>query len=455
MGILDTPGYTRVQANARYGPRRTYAPGAVGSVGPFAPATMLIDADGTTQAVGYDAVDGLLILARPTTLHTSNDNGATRSTNKGVPLSGQTNPGNRIGRIIRFGGLWVCLITDQTNNCAAIYTSPAPGHTGTCTWTERQRFTTGSDGSFSTCIDTDGTTIVAGEYGDPMIASVRSPHTWRSTDGVTWTSTDIGVPAANNRHIHAIHADYSQLGRFWMSNGDGPSPCLFYSDNGGAAWTGVAAIDSSRQVVQISSDATNLYLAADTTVADLPCDLWVLDKVTLTNLRAGHSDAGHRRLAVPNPGKYATGQVTSGSPLLRDFAHAAFANGAHKGARIDMAGVPAGTTVLSVDSVTQITMSANATSTQTDVKYQLQGVNEKWWSASFFGCVDPATGIYYFTTPGDGSGDGNIVRGIFYIPYVGGPVCLLDKVLTAPRAIFVANGWLYCGNLRRPTLTFA
>lgn len=430
-------------------PRQLPQANAAGTVGPFSNASFLT-ADGNTHAVGYDQVDGLLIGAGQSNIFTSTDHGATWSSGKGIPLSGQSNPGNTVGNIIRFAALWVCMMTDQSTGCAAIFTSPAPGSGGTCTWTLRQNLTTGSLGYFSPCLDSSGTTLLAGEYGDPLVTGTPTLHVWRSTNGTSWTSV-FTLTGSGARHVHAVYPDSFVTSQWWMTLGDGPSPCLYRSVNDGVTWTGVTAIDSSRQSVQISDDATYLYLAADATSLGTPCDVWVVDKATLTTVRSG-SIGDHRRLAVPDPGRYQFGVFTNASTTMNDFNAANFA--AHmKGALVISTAVPAGTTVASVTNTVQLVLSANATSTTFNTPYRIIAP-EHFATDPFYGCVDPATGIYYFTTPGDsGTNIGNAVhRGLFAIPYVGGPVILLDQVDSPPRALFVANGWVYCGNQRRPAL---
>lgn len=426
---------------------------AVGLGGPFTPGTYL-STDGNTQAVGYDQVDGLLIGAGQSNIFTSTDHGATWSTGKGIPLSGQSNPGNTIGRIIRSGSSWVAMMTDQSTGKAVIYTSPAPGSGGTCTWSASAKLamTAGSLGYFHPCLGASAAgTLLVGEYGDPLVTGTPTLHVYRSVDnGATW-ATVFTLSGSGARHVHAVHPDTYVAGQWWMSLGDGPSPCLYRSTDDGVTWTGVAVIDASRQVVQISDDPNYLYLAPDATGVGTACDMWVLDKATLSVLRGG-SMGDHRRLAVPDPGYYHFGAFTNGSPTMQDFNAANF--GSHLiGARVISSAVPAGTTVTAVASTVQLTLSANASLTTFNTPYRIV-VPEHWWSDPFYGRVDPGTGIYYFTTPGDSSvnlGNG-VHRGLFAIPYLGGPVVLLDQLDSPPRSLFIANGWVYCGNLRRPAL---
>jgi hypothetical protein len=307
---------------------------------PFLPATQFTTS-GTTRAVGYDTVDGLLILAGQSTVFSSADQGTTLSSNKGVPLSGQTNPGNQIGQVVRFKSLWVCVTTDQDNNYAAIYTSPAPGSSGSCTWTLRQALTAGSSGRFFPIIAQDGTAVIVGEYGDPLTAAVKNPHIWRSTDGTTWTSV-WSASGSNNRHVHAVAPDPYAAGTWYATFGDGPSPCMLKSTDYGVTWAGVDAVPSARQAVQISFTSDYIWLAPDASQAPL----WLLDRATQTVIKAGAVN-DHRRIAVPVPGLHGLGSWTLSSTTITDFVDVPFTADLI-GCKITGSGIPDGATISAV-----------------------------------------------------------------------------------------------------------
>lgn len=405
------------------------------------------------RAVGYDQVDNLLILAGQTDLYTSADGGVSGlGTPRGIPLSGQTNPGNVVGRVVRFKALWVCLITDQTGGYAAIYTSPAPGPSGTCTWTLRQNLTAGSDGLFFPCLDQDGTAVVVGEYGDPLVGGTKTPHIWRSTDGITWSvawqTTGSGAQGAptNYRHVHAVAPDPYEPGVWYSTFGDGPSPCMLKSTDYGATWATVSTLTADYQSVQISFDPNYVWLAADTTKSAV----WLMDRRS-NALKSGAVN-DHSRIAVPNPGLHPAGSWTLNGTTVTDFVNHPFhANSTN--ARITGNGIPAGATITAAND-TSATISAAITQSATNQPYQIHW-SEAFWADNFYGAVDPATGAYYFTTPGNGENVNNGRRGLFYVPYPGGSVELLDVVPRNTNNLFIAGGYVFAGPVRRPLISFA
>lgn len=123
----------------------------------------------------------------------------------------------------------------------------------------------GSTSPFGTSIavKSDGSVVLVGEYGDPKISGVQTPHIWRSTDtGATWTAVYTG---SGIRHIHAVAFDPNHAGEVYATTGDGDTPAkLLRSTDSGATWAEVSGFGHAYfQGVQISFSSDYIWLAGD------------------------------------------------------------------------------------------------------------------------------------------------------------------------------------------------
>jgi hypothetical protein len=74
---------------------------------------------------------------------------------------------------------------------------------------------------------------------------------------------------------------------------------------------------------------------------------------------------------------------------------------------------------------------------------------------AYYGAVDPATGVFYATVVDTAAGTW---AGMFYVPYVGGPVTIFDKggdstSWSMNGRVYIYNGYVYAGQYRAPLLT--
>jgi len=292
------------------------------------------------------------------------------------------------------------------------------------------------------------TALLLAEQGDPTVAAVPEAHIFRTTDGTTWTTAlTVNSPM---RHFHAVAGDPYNPGTMYATGGDNQNNCLWKSTDHGATW---AAIVTSKdwQAVQISFDEDWVYFAPD---AVSIAALYVMDRATNT-IRVG-AIGSPRGLRVARPGHYGTmANTTSASTNmylvnpgenLRDIFRPA-----DVGSRIYGAGIPDGTTIAARVNGRQITLSAAATATATNIDFYIER-NEVPLSVAFQGVVDPATGIYYGVTNNETQTPGlpYLRPVLFCVPYVGGPVVPLNDLWPVfSPSLFIANGYLWYGAHKR------
>jgi hypothetical protein len=81
---------------------------------------------------------------------------------------------------------------------------------------------------------------------------------------------------------------------------------------------------------------------------------------------------------------------------------------------------------------------------------QPAALTDKFYHNGFYGCVDPSTGVYYFSLQQDGAG-GN-TPGLFAVLYRGAQPILLSKLASASVPVEVFSGWVWCGPVRKRLL---
>lgn len=168
------------------------------------------------------------------------------STSKGLP-AGSTQPStptNAAGGFVKFlpfNGYWYTIGRDTASGLMNVYRAPfATGGTA-FTWTSVLVLTAGSS-ALAWCLTATSTTILVGEYGDPLTGGVKDPHIWRSTNGTTWTvALALGSDSAGNayRHVHAVAADPRVDGRVIATIGDTGRNSIRISHDHGATWSTV------------------------------------------------------------------------------------------------------------------------------------------------------------------------------------------------------------------------
>lgn len=442
-------------AGKKFVPRK-----AVTSLKPFGASTYGTFATagyGKVEAVGYDDVDQVVFFTDQNGLYTRTYASTTLSTNKTYPYSGQTGGALQIQQIVRFkGNLYMQVTAVGSPNVQEVWqAAPQSGNTA-YTWTRVLQCTPGSRTLFGNLV-TDGNALLLGEYGDPVIAATKTPHIWRTTDGTTWTAAWTG--SSGYRHVHNIAFDPYTANRVLATLGDGSTsvPNLLQSTDGGATWTGVTGFTNVYQSTQISFDATRVYLLSDDQDAGA---FYALPRTNLDPTKVQVcSDNNFRYLGLgTDNGVHKYGQAISASTVFHDFWEQPFSS-QDVGVGITGTGIPAGTTIASVQSASDITLSAAATVTTNPLTYRLNRI-EQINSTPLSGIVDPATGFLYCITNANVIGGPNGRICLLYSKGVGYPMHVLEVVLGTTQygsyyvpGIFIANGQLWYGPSTRPLLT--
>jgi hypothetical protein len=314
------------------------------------------------------------------------------------------------------------------------------------TWSAAVKTLASGAKTFMPCLNTDGTALLWGEYGDP----VGGPSIYRSTDGTTWTQV-LG-PLATTRHIHCVVPDPYVPGDWYATAGDSTNPTRIYvSHDYGVTWTALPAAvasNSAYQAVQISFDPTYLYFAADTGAAALAYRLPRTDLTSSEWISPGHPS----QVAVPGgtPARRVADLVTTAASATVTSATAAFtANDV--GALLRTVGqnfLPADTFIVSVTNATTVVVSKAANKSGGALSAVISG--EMFGIGTYYGKIDPITGIFYVATLNGGLG-GN-VGGLFAV-FPDGQLVLVDVLNTmADAEMFIANGFLYAYGFSYPLL---
>jgi hypothetical protein len=436
--------------------------------GTYAPKRALVTSDtplkpgyytSKPKATGYDPVDQIIFFNDQNGLYadTYTSYGQTISTNKDFPLSGsgQSNPAYQVRKIVRFKGNLYCLTTDQTASAMQVYRAAPAGSGNTAySWSLVHTGTTGSK-SFYNDLDCDASYIYAADYGDPLVTAVKAASIWRSSDGTTWQKVWTG--GSTVRHVHAVTPDPYNPGMVYATIGDGVTAIgqMLVSSDYGATWTDSTILGSQSQGVAISFDANYIYIANDASYGTH----FLLNRALTKRRHGSHGDFRTASLGYLN-GLHLRGRTTSASATFNDFIDQPFSVD-DIGCRIAGTNIPNGTTITGYTSADTVTLSANATATNTGtVSYRLSRV-EHPYSECFQGVVDPATGVYYFVAHAH---DLDTLAGItggrpclFYVPQTGATPVLLDAAPGDgnyfPHALFIAGGRLFYGCGSRPLLS--
>jgi hypothetical protein len=407
----------------------------------------------TTQASGGRSIIG--VFQNGQTLLGQNSYGLAQSDNGGASWYPRNVPSDapaaasKAGKtaVVLFKGNYYFQTLKASDGRPGIFRAAPVAGIGSFAWS--QSLVNGSSGStiFSTALDADAQYIYWGEYGD----AVGGPSVYRSPDGTNWQRV-LGPGGFAARHVHGISADPYNPGHVYMAIGDAGSAGYNYrSTDYGATWMklpGELGTSQAYQACQISFDQNAIWYASDTTAG---ISVLRVDRATLTP--RWHARQTHRNMPVPGglPSRRITDlAMTAGSPIVTS-ASANF-SAADAGSRLRTLGqdfVPIDTYIKSVDSATQVTLYNNA-------KLSISGATaifggETWGVMAYYGCVDPATGIYYFVSINGGAG-GN-VDGLFAC-YPDGTTVLLDVLTTSPDSrMYVGNGRLWVQGFSRPLLS--
>jgi hypothetical protein len=197
------------------------------------------------------------------------------------------------------------------------------------------------------------------------------------------------------------------------------------------------------QSVQISFTADKIYLAPDA-LGQAP--LYIMDRATKA-IKVG-SYGSYRQLRIIDEGVYACGNTTSASTTF-NTSDPVFSS-ADIGRKITGPGIPNGTTITAYTGTKQVTLSAAATATASNIKFIIDRA-ERPNGVAFVGAVDPATGIYYGVANNEVGGwnanSGVYARPLmFMVPYPGGPVIGLGELSQySSPAVFISQGYVWYG----------
>ncbi len=257
----------------------------------FEAGTHLTGGNYPYQILGYDPSNEQLILGLDVagqTLRQSADGGATWSNDKTSP----TNCNFWI-KAVACNGVWFLLYRSSADSEIHVATATQASGNTAFTWTKRLDLTAGCNPYLMTPMNTDGTDVLVGEYGDPS----GGPRIWRcrpATSLATWTA--VWGPDAGVRHVHGVFPDPYNAGHWYASLGDLPSTAnklyLKSTDNGRSFST--FATTSFPQAVQLSFDENWIYGANDQSKGAGP---FVMDR----SADDYHflTDESHHRMACP------------------------------------------------------------------------------------------------------------------------------------------------------------
>lgn len=323
-------------------------------------------------------------------------------------------------RLVRLGGYVYGVFRDKNDTLFKVYRAAVtPNIADLFVWegpllTLRDGATCASYG-----IDSDGSTLLLGEYDNP-VDGVGNPAAsiYRTVDGITWVSVFTG--GADTRHVHAVAFDTNAAGEAWATLGDGSGPIILHSTDSGATWSTVTS-DPLWQSGQIDFAADHVLFASDRVGAT--ADAYI--RATGELRHASYN--WHGAIPVPQRAMRATtfydAETTSGSTTLTsataDFT-AVDDNHPIRGQNI-----PASTTIASVTNSTTVELSQAATATASGGIFTVDRDRNEWFGLALYGAVDPDSGVYYCVA--NSGGDGNAM-GLFALPYVGGPVTYLARV---------------------------
>lgn len=359
-----------------------------------------------------------------------------RTGNKGIPAgSDAAGP----VKIVEFGGM-LYLLTSTGGTPEVWRAARSDGNTAFA-WTKVHTMRAGSGiTGFGTMLNTDGTYLYAGEYGDPT----GGPCAYRSSDGTTWET--VWGPIATERHIHAINPDPYNPGHVWMTVGDGGNHYVLRSTNSGASgsWVDVAPDNAHWQSVQISFDPDHVWFASDNRFSTC----MVYDRATGTMLDATPNT--HRHISVPgaiprNGPNRITDAVFNGTKTMTS-ATAAFTTG-DLYREVHHTSLPEGRSWISnFNSATSVELyeASTASSSGNTVVFS----DEQFRANPIQGAVDPDSGVYY-TVSTLGAGQRTA---FFYTAGVGMPVHLLDPLaqiaLPGFSEVMFWHGYAWCGIYR-------
>lgn len=441
MGILDAPPRLRAKGFTTTGPFYPTAPGA-------------------NIVRGIDETDDRLFAINSSNqLVMSTDRGATWGTSKGLPtnVSGAT-----VSRVYRWGAYLYLIGFDTVASTVNVYRAlPAPVLNDAFTWSASLlTLTAGSTTSFAKQIGASATAMVVADYGpDPT----GGPSMWRTTDGTTWTKV-LG-PIAATRHIHHVYADPYKTNHWWMTCGDGTGHQYYRSTDDGVTWSKLSTSSGSTadltaaawQAVQISADADALYFCGDS-------GYYTVLKMRRSDIAQGTykpiiSPSFHQQVYIPNGrparGPFADLVITSGSKTVTSATAAFTADdvGRFVGftASINPGGYPSPLRpyIQAVTNSTTATLSLQANSSASSVGFILGG--ETLYAGAFYGCVDTTTGIVY-QLANDATSAGT--RCGLFATLPDGRCLLLESWGPSYSAeVFIYQGYVYCGRMKRPLLT--
>ena len=382
-------------------------------------------------------------------LSMSLDNGAT-NLNKTLPADcGQSASAMGAAWIIEFKGK-AYLSAKNASGVPCIWQSnPVTTAGGDFSWTKVFQTQADSGALPITCgLACDNSYIYWGDYGDPLASGSPGPRVYRSVDGTTWTSV-LGPGSFAARHVHGIFPDPYNTGHVWMTCGDmGSAGYVYQSTDYGATWANVISTQAW-QTVQLSFTPTHIYAGADVGGASLVA--WRMDRSERVPRWIARTH--HRQMAVPGsaPSRRVTDLVTTAGSTTVTSSSANF-SAADVGSRIRTKGISFLPTICYVASITNTTtavMKQSATYSGSSITAVIEG--ESWGVASYYGAVDPATGIYYYVSI-NGSFGGN-VDGLFVI-YPTGEIALIELLPTSPDCqVVIRNGRVYVSTVNRPLLT--
>jgi hypothetical protein len=428
------------------------------SVSPFYPT-----APGPQSISGIDATDDRIYAINGTGFFESRDRAATFGTDKGGPA----NLGSATAiAIVRWGSYLYTVGYDTVATSLNLYRAlPTTNRNDAFSWsTSLLTLTAGSARGFATTIAGSSwgvaqDALIVADYGpDPT----GGPSIWRSTDGTTWTKV-LG-PIAATRHIHAVFPDPYRQGHWWMTAGDGTGHQYYRSTDYGVTWTKLTTGENGAdltlaawQSVQISADATGLYFAGDS--GHFTCMKLARKDLDRGLYRPIASPSFHQHLSIPNgkPGRgpFSDGVITAASANF-DSATAAFTS-ADVGrfvsftASINPGGYPSVMRpyIVSVTSSTRVVLSMTANGSGSSVGFTLGP--ETLFAGAFYGCVDPATGVMY-QLANDSTSAGTRC-GLFATLPDGRCILLESWGPSYSTPVFVYQGFVYCGRMKRPLIS--
>jgi hypothetical protein len=379
-----------------------------------------------------------------------NPNTLRRSPDKGVSLYNVTLPANVTNafisclQIYEWNGYVYAIMQDSTDSAYKVYRAAITTGLTALTWSAPLLTLTTGATTIGYAISGTSTALLVGEYGDPLVASVKTPNIWRTTDGTTFSVVKTFGPTY--RHVHCVKADPYNDGTVWASVGDNVDNCYSVSTDHGATWTDLP-VAQAWQATEITFGPDWVYASPDSVSQ---ASLFVFDRTTRTP--AVGASTNHRALSVRDMGTYTTGSSTLGSAAFTD-ATGPFVP-ADKGRKIYGPGIPDGTTVLTYNSAASITMSATATATAATTAYTIERF-ERPAATCYVGAVDPSTGIYYGAANTDAVNNSTSFgrRILFCVPYVGGPCIHLADLNVGGPSLLVGQGSVWFGTMYRPTLT--